>query len=227
MINNVMTAAAIAGLAASTASADVTISLTADRTDVNLGESVTWTVTMSLNNTTLPSQAFGAYLRWAFLDIVNVGTMNGVVSAFDFTYDTTDLNGVGTPRALIARSDPTGDDLLDVRWQINNLNGDGVGDYILGDTFESPFTLGTFTFVATGGGSLLTFDVQPAQDYIDSQSSVDAGVSWGAGTLGFSDQTEEFSDWTVLSDTISIPAPGAGVTLLAGIALLNGRRRRG
>lgn len=213
--------AAVAGLAGTAAAQSTGISITASKTSITISESVTFTVTLTND---LPAGAFGQYLASHYLDYTNVGTAGGTASAFNFQHSTTDLNGLGTPRALISNSFLSGADIT-VHWAVNNLNGDGVNDYIIGATFESPYVLGSFTVHGSAEG-FLQYSAANDQDFIDTQGSVDDGVAWGTGTLGLADTTTGFSAFNISSDTVIVTPTPATAALLGLGGLVAVRRRR-
>lgn len=216
--------AAVAGLAGTAAAQTSGVSITASKTTIGISESVTFTVT--LTNTLDPGN-FGWYLKSAFLDFINTGSAGGTASAFDFQYSTTSLNGQGNPRALVSATDTTGLGSADTnaQWQINNLNGDGVNDYIIGDVFESPFVLGSFTVHGSAEGELV-YNAVADQDFIDTQATVNAAINWGSGSLGLADTTSEFTAWSVTSDRVTVTPTPASAALLGLGGLVAIRRRR-
>lgn len=222
-----ISAAAIAGITASAHAQTTGIQVTASQSVVQVGDSVTWTVTIT--NQGVAAGPFGNYLRWAYLDLINTTTSVGTVTSFDFTNGTGDLNALGTARALDSDATIAGADVNDVEWTINFLTGDGVGDYILGDVFESPYVLATFTLQASEAGTF-TYDVAPDQSFIESTPGVNGGIAWGSGTLGLTDTSVEFQSWSVISDTVTfvgnpIPAPASALAMIPGLWLASRRRR--
>lgn len=212
------TVAAIAGAAAAQS---FTLNITADDLEVEVNDTINFTVTADFEGSIAPVDGTFAYLTQFTADFLAGGT-GGATANDDFAFGPFALRSFSTgfPPPVPAVGQVNG----------SYTGGEGVSSSLLGDTgiisdneadFGTGLTIATFSVTATAEGTF-QYSIAPNVDPTGAVAIIQNGVFNAVAPLDFF-----FLDDIILnSDAVTIvPAPGAAALLgLGGIAAI--RRRR-
>jgi len=198
---------AVAGLASVAAAQSVTVNLTHDDADsmIFVGESVTWTLSVSFSGFPAGSAASGGNMA--------INGNNALGASTDMAY--TPVNGGNAETTTPESGDSNGVGITFVSWTNSIfLESFGGGPAIK----DNPFVVGTFDFTAGALGTL-TYSVvtgQATSSFVSVDESAFSTQNFTAGEVAFNIQSLTITD---------IPSPASAAMLGLG-GLVATRRRR-